>query len=226
MTLRTNGRVAGFAFLSYIAVSLSGMFLAGAASRGDGVAARLANMARHAGSLRLALLFDLVGCFCALVLAVTLWAITREVDRDLALLAAACRFGEGVTGALSLPRGAGRLWLATEAGALDPATSNALAAVLLNLPSWSMEIGGILFSVGSLIFAWLLRRGRIVPASLAGLGVLASILTVVILPLQLVGLAGRPVTDLMWLPMLVFEVWLALFLIVKGPRAARGSSVA
>lgn len=220
MTLRNNGRVAGFAFLIYIAVSLAGMFLAGAASRGDGAAAKLANMARHAGALRLALLFDLVGCFCALVLAVTLWGITRGVDRELAFLAAACRIAEGVTGALSLPRGAGRLWLATEAGAVSPATSDALAAFLLQLPSWSMEIGATLFSVGSLLFAWLLRRGRIVPAALAGLGVLASILTVVILPLQLVGLAGSPLTDLMWLPMLVFEVWLALWLIVKGPAPA------
>jgi len=221
MTLRNNARVAGFAFLVYIAVSLAGMFLAGSASRGDGDAARLANMAAHAGALRLALLFDLVGCFCALVLAVTLWALTREVDRDLALLAAACRIGEGVTGALSLPRGAARLWLATQAGALDPAASGALAAVLLRLPSWSMEIGATLFSVGSLVFAWLLWRGRMVPAALAGLGVIASLLTTVCLPLQLVGLLGRPVTDLMWIPMLVYEVWLALRLIVRG--ASTGS---
>ena len=224
MTLRTNGRVAGLAFLIYIAVSLAGMFLAGSASRGDGAAAKLANMAAHAGALRLALFFDLVGCFCALVLAVTLWAITREVDRDLALLAAACRFGEGVTGALSLPRGAARLWLATQAGALDPATSGALDAVLLKLPSWSMEIGATLFAVGSLLFAWLLLRGRIVPPALAVLGVIASLLTAVCLPLQLVGLLGSPVTDLMWIPMLVYELWLAMWLILKGAAAPRRPS--
>jgi hypothetical protein len=226
MTLRNNGRVAGFAFLIYIAVSLAGMFLAGSASRGDGAAAKLAHMAQHAGALRLALLFDLVGCFCALVLAATLWSITRGVDRDLAFLAALCRFGEGVTGALSLPRGAGRLWLATHAGALDPAASGVLSAVLLNLPSWSMEVGATLFSVGSLLFAWLFLRGRIVPAALAGLGVFASLVTAVGLPLQLVGLLGRPVTDGMWVPMLVYEVWLAVWLIAKGPRAAAGSPAA
>jgi hypothetical protein len=217
MTLRTNGRLAGFAFLLYIAVSLAGMFLARGASQGADPAAKLASMAQHAGALRLALLFDLVGSLCALVLAVTLHAITRDVDADLALLAAVCRIAEGVTGVLSLERAASRLWLATEAGSLGPGASTALGAVLVTLPGHDMPLGATLFSLGSLLFAWLFVRGRIVPGALAWLGVAASALTVVVVPLQLVGLARGPLTDFIWLPMLVFEVWLAFFLIVKGP---------
>ena len=220
MTLRSNGRVAGFAFLVYIAAGLSAMFLARGATQGADAAAKLSSMAQHAGALRLALLLDLLGSLCALVLAVTLYAIARDADPDVALLAAVCRIGEGVAGVLSLERGASRLWLATESGALDPAAANALQAVLVKLPTHDMPIGATLFSIGSLLFAWLYVRGRIVPASLAWLGVLASALTVAVLPLQLVGLAASPLTDVIWIPMLVFEVWLALYLIVKGPRAA------
>ena len=216
MTRRTNGRVAGFAFLIYIAVSLSGMILGDRASRGEDVAGRLASLARNVSAVRLAIVFDLVGCLCALVLAVTLYAITRDEDPDLALLAAVCRVAEGVVGGISLPRAAGRLWLATGGEAMDPGTASTLGAVLMRLPSWSMEIGASFFAVGSLLFAWLFLRGRIVPVALAWLGVLASVLVVVILPLQLVGIAGRPLTDLMWIPMLVFEVWLAFRLIFKG----------
>ncbi|RPJ22488.1 MAG: DUF4386 family protein, partial [Chloroflexi bacterium] len=71
-------------------------------------------------------------------------------------------------------------------------------------------------------FSWLLLRGRLIPVVLAWLGVLASVLLVVILPLQLAGLFGGPtnwsasVTWLVWLPMLVFEVVLALWLLIKG----------
>ncbi len=80
----------------------------------------------------------------------------------------------------------------------------------------------IYFAVGSTIFSWLLLRGRMIPIPLAWLGVIASVLLVVILPLQLAGLFGGPmswstsVTWLVWLPMLAFEVMLALWLLIKG----------
>ena len=49
---------------------------------------------------------------------------------------------------------------------------------------------------------------------------------VVILPLQLVGLARAPITTFMWLPMLVFELGLAMWLLIKGaaPPARRQSA--
>ena len=80
----------------------------------------------------------------------------------------------------------------------------------------------IYFSVGSLIFSWLLLRGKLVPGWLAQLGIFASALLVIILPAQLAGLFGgamswaSSITWLVWLPMLVFEVILALWLMIKG----------
>lgn len=80
----------------------------------------------------------------------------------------------------------------------------------------------IFFAVGSLLFCLLLLRGRVIPVGLAWLGVIASGLLVVVLPLQLAGLLGgsmswgASVTWLLWLPMLAFEVTLALWLIIKG----------
>jgi hypothetical protein len=93
--------------------------------------------------------------------------------------------------------------------------------------------GAIFFAVGSTLFCWLLLRGRMIPVALAWLGVLASVLLVVILPLQRAGLLGGPmtwsasVTWLVWLPMLVFEVALALRLLINGvatPAARQPSS--
>ena len=222
MTRRTNARVAGFAFLLYIVASFTGMILSGRAGDGEGAAAKLAGIAQHATDVRVAILLFMVGNFCALVLAVTLYSITRDQDPDLALMVLVCRTAEGVIGGASLSRTAGRLWLATAAGAdaPDPAASAALGAVLLKLPSWNTEIGATFFAVGSLVFSYLLLRGRMVPAVLAWLGLLASILVVVCLPLQLAGILTGLITDLMWLPMLAFEVPLALWLIIKGVAAA------
>jgi uncharacterized protein DUF4386 len=221
MTLRTNARVAGFAFLIYIAAAFPAMVLSNRAASGEGAAAKLANIAQHASEMRLAFVLELVGCFCALVLAVTLYAITRDFDPNLAMLVLVFRTAEGVIGAVSLPRSLGSLWLATAAGsdAPDPAAANVLAAVLLKLPG-SANLGATFFAAGSTVFAYLLLRGRLVPAALAWLGLLASILVVVILPLQLVEIVRGPVTEFMWFPMLAFEVLLALWLIIKGVRPA------
>lgn len=88
----------------------------------------------------------------------------------------------------------------------------------------------IYFAVGSLLFCWLLLRGKLIPVALAWLGVLASALLVVILPLQLAGLFGgamswsASITWFVWLPMLVFEVALALWLILKGINNGQNAS--
>ena len=84
------------------------------------------------------------------------------------------------------------------------------------------EQSAIFFAVGSLLFAWLFLRGRLIPTILAQLGVLASALLVVILPAQLAGFFGgstswaSSVTWLVWMPMLLFEVIFAFWLMFKG----------
>lgn len=218
MTRRTNARVAGLTFLVYIAVAFPSMVLMNRATAGVGTAAKLASLAQHASDVRLAIVLDLVSCFCALVLAVTLYAITRDEDPDLAMLVLVFRSAEGIIGGASMERTLGQLWLATAAGpdAPDPSTANALAAGLVRLPSWSMQVAASFFAVGSLVFSYLLLRGRIVPAALAWVGVLGSILVVVILPMQLAGVVSGKITEYMWFPLLAFEVPLGFWLIVKG----------
>jgi Domain of unknown function (DUF4386) len=218
MTRTTNARIAGFTFLFYIATAFPGMVLLGRAASGEGTAAKLVGIAAHASDVRVAIVLELLGCFSALVLAVTLYGITRDQDPDLAMLVLVFRVAEGVIGAISLPRTVGRLWLATASGANapDPAAANALGALLLTLPSWSAIICATFFAVGSTFFSYLLLRGRMVPDALAWVGVVASILLVVALPLQLAGVLRGPITQLMWLPMLAFEVPLGLWLLIKG----------
>lgn len=76
------------------------------------------------------------------------------------------------------------------------------------------------FAVGSTLFCWLLLRGRMIPTALAWLGLIASAMMVVIQLLQIAGLFGgswsSSVTWLVWLPLLVFELAFALWLLIKG----------
>jgi len=82
----------------------------------------------------------------------------------------------------------------------------------------NVDIGATFFAVGSTIFAYLLLRGRIIPTVLGWIGVAASLLLVVCLPAHAAGLLPKPLGMGMWLPMLVFEVSLALLWIVRPPR--------
>ena len=157
----TYARVAGVAFLYYIAAGITGLALADQSPLTE--------------------VLSLSTSFAALVLGVTLYVITRVQGPALALFAMMCRVIEAMQGEAA-----------------------------------------IFFAVGSLIFSWLLLRGQMIPVILAWLGVLASALLVVILPPQLAGLFGgatnwsQSVDWLIWLPMLVFEVVLSLWLLIKG----------
>ena len=216
MTRVTNARIAGFTFLIYIAAGVTSMALSGWATSGEGVAAQLASIAQHAIYIRISILLGLIMNLSALVLAVTLYAITREQDRDLAMLGMICRVAEGIAG-MDVSGSLGLLWLATttEATGLDSGASSVLGAFFLKMRE-TLGPSGTFFALGSTLFSWLLLHGRMIPVALAWLGLLASILLVVCLPLQLAGLLSGPVTMFIWLPMLLFEVPLALWLIVKG----------
>jgi hypothetical protein len=167
MTRTTNAKLAGVAYIVYIAAGIASLALARRTHVVD--------------------VLTLITSMSALVLGVTLYAITREEDHDLAMVAMMCRIVEAI------PLGVNR--------------------------------SAFFFAVGSTIFCWLLLRGRMIPGALAWLGVVASALLVVVLPLQTAGLfASRAtwysgITWFMWLPMLVFELIVAGWFIVKGVEA-------
>ena len=183
---------------------------------GHGVEAKLASVAQHMPDLRIAVLFVLFTSFCALVLGVTLWGLTREQDPVLAMLALTCRVCEGLAGALGVQRTMGLLWLAGP-DAPDAATARTLGTWLLE--GQVSGVAAIFFSVGSVLFAWLLLRGRMIPAPLAWLGVVASAAAVVVLPLEFVDLFPGRWIWYVWLPLAAYEIPLALWLLFRGAAA-------
>jgi hypothetical protein len=220
MTRTTNARIAGFTYLFYAVIGACLELLMHQARGADRDAAMIARIGQYATNVRLSILIALLECLSSLVLAVTLYGITRVQDHELAMLGLVCRVTEGVLGSVhNIPGYLGLLWLAKTGigtSAPDMATTNALRAFLL-MPGASVPIGSIFFAVGSLIFSWLLLRGRMVPVSIAWLGVFASGLLVVVLPLQLAGFSTGPLTGYyQWLPALVFQIVLALWLLIKG----------
>lgn len=219
MTRRANARVAGVTFLVYIVAGITTLMLSGKATAGQGIPAKLASVSQHTTEMGIVVVLTLLMGFCALTLGVTLYSITREQDPDLAMMGLVCRVIEA--GAAGVSTTLGLVWIATAIGpnAPDSETARVIGALFLR-PEGST--GAVFFALASTLFSWLLLRGRMVPVALARLGVFASVLLVIVLPLQLAGFVGGDMswftaaTWLVWLPALVFEVWLALWLIIKG----------
>ena len=157
MTRKMNARLAGFTFLFYIVTGVTSMVLFGKATSGaEGIPATLASIAGHAMLVRLTVVLTLITFVCALVLGVTLYALTRDEDRELAMIALCCRVSEGVIGAVSTVRTLGLISIATAgtaAAASDVAAANALGGLLLNQGAWTGRIGAICFAIGSTLFA-------------------------------------------------------------------------
>jgi len=224
MTRTTNSRVAGFAFLAYIAMGILAMILHGKAVKGDDIVAQLASINQHQSYLQIAMVLDLLCAFAAIVLGVTLYALTREQDPHLAMLGLVCRGAEGIVAGVSVQASVGLLWVAKAVAANESNTeaTNAIGSYLLGV-KWSSLVAATFFAVGSTAFSWLFLRGRMIPIALAWLGVISSVLLAVALPLQLGGFLPGSVVQFLWIPMAAFEIPLAVWLLIKGAAAPRGS---
>lgn len=214
-----TARTAGVTFLLYIATTVADTFLFARVSRGTDMAARLASIAQHIAGMQFVIALSILKILYALILAVTLYALTRDVDRELALLAFACRVVEGVLNAVPATVRFGLLSIAvtsTGAAATDATSQQAQAALLLHFSGWSGSVNGTIFAVGSTLFAYLFLRGRIIPAPLAWLGIAGSLLILPLFILAGLRLASPTLAWVISIPILLFEVTFAFWLIVKG----------
>ena len=216
MTCSTNARVAGITFLAYIVAGISGMVLSSQAASGMLLREKLTSLTTHTLELRMVLLLGLIQAVCAILLGVTLFAITRVVDSDLARLGLVFRLGEGILGAVAVRKTLDLLWLATASAEVN---LDSVESYLFHAPGSLM--GAIFFALGSTFIAYLLLKGRLIPVALAWVGVFASVLLVICLPLQFAGFLRGAFTSWMWTPMLVFEVPLGIWLIMKAKTVER-----
>ena len=216
MTLRANARLAGLAFLLNVVTGIGRAVLFNQVSSGSGTAAKLASIAQHPTLVRVAALLVLLELVYQTVLAMTLYALTRDQDRDLALLGLGFRFTEGVIAAIAAGSRLDLLAVAIASRTATGADAAAVQAIGAMLLGGSAGPAGLCFALSSLIFASLFLRARSIPVWLAGFGVGASILALVEVPLQMLGFLNGPAIIVPWIPMALFELILALWLLIKG----------
>jgi uncharacterized protein DUF4386 len=215
VTQRAEARTAGFAYLSYIVFTMSSTMIYGKATAGDGVMQRLSSLSQMISQVRVTVLLDLLQVVCALVLAVTLYRLTKVVDPTLAMLAMMFRVGEGLIGSSSIVSKLEVMRLAT-GSTMDAASARFFGNYIFNRPDELFS--EFCFVVGGFVFAYLFLRGRLIPTLLAWIGVVAIGIQMVCVPLHTAAFIGRATVDMLWLVILAYEIPLGFWLIIKGVK--------
>ena len=223
MTLRTEAKMAGCAYLSYIVFTMSSSILYAKSTSGDGVSQTLSTLSRMIWTARITVLLDLLQTVCAVLLAVTLYRLVKAVNPTLALLAMLFRLGEGLLGSLPL---LSKLELMRLATTQMVGSSNASSFVFLGNEILQRPDDGFsqfCFVVGGFIFACLFLRGRLIPRWLAWVGVITIGVQLIFVPLHIATIVSGSIVNLLWMPILLYEIPLGIWLIVKGRETQRYS---
>jgi hypothetical protein len=212
-------RFAGFMYLFLIAIYLLGVMITGRFEVPGNIAETTHRVMEHELLFRFGLALGSLNNLCAVLLAVSLYAVVRVIDKNLALLALAFELVYAAAGtALDL---IGYAFLkqqmdAYSSGIVDAKQLSALADLRSFLDAAAMNIVTILYGAGSILFFYLFFKAKAIPRILAALGLFGSVLV------PLTGFAGlilphpSKLLQLGWLPIFAAEVSVGLWLLFKG----------
>jgi hypothetical protein len=217
---RHAAKIAGCMFLSIIAIAVFGEFylLSGVIVHED-VAATAKNITANAQAFRIAVTTELITFAGHIVLALALYILLKPVHKSLAQIGLFWRLAEAsVLGVILLNRYMTLLILsgADYLTVFETGQLHALAMLFLEAYDTGYTIGVIFFSLGSTVFSYLFFKSKYIPRILAAWGIFASLLTLIGTFGNLVLPSDAVITFPYALPIILFEVLLGLWLLIKG----------
>src|SRR5579864_7798173 len=189
---------------------------------------RLLRVGASASPLALGVLLQLLAAGASAGIAVSLYPVLKEWGVAMALGSVVFRTLESAMYAIGAVSLMGLLPLGGQfagAAATERASLTALSEVLLGVRDAASVAGVLAFTVGALLYSWLLYQSNLVPRWLSGWGIVVLFLMMAGCLLALVN--QSPVTSYVILaaPIGVQEMVLALWLIVRGFSSAALASV-
>ncbi len=213
MNSDVNAKITGILFITATAAGLlSAIFLGSTLDDAN----YLSKMPTIENQIYLVAFFELVMSFSVASIAISMYPILKEKNIGVALGSVGFRIMEGVLfliGTLFL-----LLLLVVSKEFVNTGSSNAYFETLglifkSNLP-WT--IGGISFTIGAFLYYVLFYQSKLIPRWLSIFGLLAVIFAFISYISQFFGINLGDLEALFHLPMLVQEMVLAVWLIVKG----------
>ncbi|WP_019009288.1 DUF4386 domain-containing protein [Deinococcus aquatilis] len=179
----------------------------------------------HTHRIMLGALFELILASAAVGTAITLFPYLKRQDETLALGYVSFRVLEAMLIILGLVSLLSFLTLRDQFGAA-PATHlpafQTVSGLLLAVHDWTFLLGpNFMLGINTLMCAWLLHQSRLVPRSITRLGLVGGVLILTAAVLELFGviLQLSPWGVALALPVALYEMVLAGWLIIKGFNA-------
>ena len=213
---RRTARIVGALFLIAIVVSiLGGSIIEPVLTAPDYLSSVSANGAR----VVLGVLLELINGLAVIGIAVLLFPILKKHNEALALGYVALRILEAVVVivAVSAPLTLTALSRAYVAGgAADASAFNAVGTALVAERSlWVSQMLGIFFGLTALVLYYILYRSKLVPRFISIWGLIGAVLVMAWNLLELFGISVS-LGMVLALPIMLNEILLAIWLIVKG----------
>ena len=220
-------RLAGFLFLWLIITGLAGAITI-SHIMGSGTFEETAKRVMASERLyRIALSSELIETLSALLLAFSLYATLKPVNRLLAQLAMYWRFGESFLGGVGVIIGfvSLRLYSSSQSvAALGAGQSQALVGLTRDAGFACYNISVICFSIGSLLFFYLFFKSSYIPRFLAAFGILASVLVTIMAFGSLIVPEHAATLQYSWAPMAIAEVTTGFWLLFGRVRIQPGTN--
>jgi hypothetical protein len=220
---RKAARVVGFTYLLTDATAIFAEFVVRSRLVVYNDAAKTAANVRASERLfRLGVATELITFATVVVLIAALYVTLKPVNRGLALLAVFWRLVEAsicVVMTLSSFSVLGLLSRAAYLRAFEVDRLQALTMLAIGAHDDGYNVAMIFFGLGSTVFSYLWFKSRYVPRVLAAWGVFSSLLVV---PCTLALVIAPKLADILgtgfYVPILIFELGLGLWLLIKGLR--------
>jgi hypothetical protein len=165
-------------------------------------------------------LLELANGVAYLGIAVLMFAILRRRFRSMALWYVGFRIIEFVMQTLSDLSALSLVTLSEEfvrAGAAEASSFQAAGTVLLAQRSWSFQMVSITLGLGALLFYTMLYRTKLIPRFISVWGLIGALAVLTTTMLDIFALSVGPAIGLvLGLPMLLNELFLGVWLIIRG----------
>jgi hypothetical protein len=220
----TAARVAGLLYVFGNAIAVFAEFYARGRLIVAGDAVQTArNIVASERLFRIGTVGDLIVFVGDAILVWALYVVLKPVNRNITILAAILRVVECAILAVITLNDFVVLRLLSDASYLrvfDTQQLQALARLFVGVQADGYRIGLVFFGLGSTVFAYLWFKSRYIPRGLAVWGVFSSsLMAIVTLAIMVFPSLSALVIPAYYAPIIIFEIALGFWLIVKGIQA-------
>ena len=219
--LNKNARIAGLVYFFIIAIGMiNNLFVLNGVLSPNDITKTTSNIIAKISVFRLSIVLDLLMFLMVTFLSVSLYSLLRSVNKNMALIGFAFRFGESILGGVYVLLS---LCILTVVNTKEIMTMNTMEQInsyiqfFLDLKNISFNVLIIFMGVGATIFCWLFYQSKFIPRVISVWGMITYILmTIISFAALLFSNLPTSIVIAVMAPSSLFEITIGLWLCIRG----------